>query len=63
MIIFCPKDGGSWSVDLSRGGVSIFCPGGVGVWKKCRPPPPLWEFFSGTALIIRLSASFVPRAN
>jgi len=36
---------GSWSVDLSGGGVSVFFvlgwrPGGV--WKKCRPPPRIF---------------------
>jgi len=36
MIIFCPKDGGSWSVDLSGGGglTVSFCPGVEGSEKN-----------------------------
>ena len=45
MIIFCPKDGGSWSVDLSGvGSYSFFVLGWRGL-KKCRPPPLLRIFF------------------
>ena len=56
MIICCPKDGGPSQLICRVDQVSVFCPGGGGVWKnpihprwrglkKSRPPPSLSIFF------------------